>query len=97
MLKEMQLTPTYLPPPSLQKQTNFTSGSTSHPMGLDTGNSMKNENTPVFIFHFEKHIRNTSQQNSSYLYAYIHVGTKWRENITLSWYFISVVFCKQSI
>lgn len=63
-------------PPSLQKQTNFTSGSTSHPMGLDTGNSMKNENTPVFIFHFEKHIRNTSQQNSSYLYAYIHVGTK---------------------
>lgn len=54
MPKEMQLTPTY-PPPSLQKQTNFTSGSTSYPLGLDRGNSMKNENTPgIFKLHFEK-------------------------------------------
>lgn len=71
-------------PPSRQKQTNVTSGSTSYPTGLDRGNSMKNENTPgVFKLHFGKQIRNISQKNSSICMSNIHMGTEWRANVTL--------------
>lgn len=92
MPKEMQLTPTS-PPQSLQKQTNFTSSSTSYPMGLDRGNSMKNENTPsVFKLAFEKQIRSIKQKNSSTCAPNIHIGAEWCENVMLVGYFISMIF-----
>lgn len=53
-------------------------------MGLDTGNSMKNENTPgIFKLAFEKQIRNIRQKTSSISVPNIHVGTEWCENVML--------------
>lgn len=66
-------------------------------MGLDTGNSMKNESTPVFIFHFEQHIRNTTQQNSTICMPTCMWGpndekTLLSAGILSLWFFASEVF-----